>query len=60
MSRARGCPTEQRIEDLSIGLELSKERLSKRHEELVLAQKEVDLEMDRMESIEESLKWLGE
>ena len=65
MSRARGCPTEQRIEDLLIGLELSKVRLSKRHEDLrerekdlVSAQKEVDLELERLDAIAESLKFL--
>jgi len=48
----------QRIEDLTLGVELSKERLSKRNEELILAQKEGDLEMERLEAIEESLKWM--
>ena len=65
MSRARGCPTAERMEDLLIGLELSKVRLSKRHEDLrqsekdlVDAQKEVDLELDRLEAIGESLAYL--
>ena len=58
MSRARGCPTAERIEDLLIGLELSKVRLSKRHEDLVSAQKGFDLELERLEAIGESLAFL--
>ena len=58
MSRPRGCPTEQRIEELKLGLERSRVRLSKRNEELICAQKEVDLELDRLDAIEESLKFL--